>query len=72
MLVNNAGMGCVAPMIEVDMVQMRETFNVNVFGLVMMVQAVTPTMISQRSGVGTSILLEKGREIDPSSVEVSG
>lgn len=54
MLVNNAGMGCVAPMTEVSMVKMRETFDVNVFGLVMMVQAVAPAMIEQRSGVGMS------------------
>lgn len=52
-LVNNAGQGCVAPMIEVDMKALRQTFDVNVFGLVAMVQEVAPHMIRERSGTST-------------------
>jgi short-subunit dehydrogenase len=36
-LINNAGQGCVAPVAEVTMKKMRETFEVNVFGLIAMV-----------------------------------
>ncbi|KAI5477305.1 NAD(P)-binding protein [Pseudohyphozyma bogoriensis] len=54
-LINNAGQGCVGPMAEVSMERMRETFNVNVFGLVAMVQAVAPHMIKHRSGTIVNI-----------------
>jgi len=48
--INNAGQGCVAPLIEVDAAAARQTFDVNVFGLLTMTQAVVPHMAEQRSG----------------------
>ncbi len=47
---NNAGQGCIAPLVEVDMTALRQTFDVNVFAVVAMSQAVAPLMISKRSG----------------------
>ncbi|SCZ90358.1 BZ3500_MvSof-1268-A1-R1_Chr9g10804 [Microbotryum saponariae] len=53
--INNAGQGCVAPLIEVDPAELRKTFDVNVFGLLTMVQAVAPHMVEQRSGTIVNI-----------------
>lgn len=50
LLVNNAGQGCVAPLMEVDMQRVRETFDVNLFGLLAMVQVCAPHMVRQRAG----------------------
>lgn len=49
-LINNAGQGCIGPLAEVSSEQVRQTFDVNVFGLISMVQAVSPIMVQQRSG----------------------
>lgn len=54
-LVNNAGQGCVAPLVEVDLAMLRQTFDVNVFAVVAMAQAVAPHMIKQRSGTIVNI-----------------
>ncbi|NND76079.1 MAG: SDR family NAD(P)-dependent oxidoreductase [Ilumatobacter sp.] len=43
-LINNAGMGVMGPMATVPMEQVRAVFDVNVFGMVAMTQAVVPGM----------------------------
>lgn len=57
-LINNAGLGLVGPMASVPMADVRRTFEVNVFGMVALSQAVIPGM-RQRGG---------GRIINVSSV----
>lgn len=49
-LINNAGMGVMAPMTTVPMEKVRASFDVNVFGMVEMCQAVAPGMIDRGSG----------------------
>ncbi len=49
-LVNNAGIGYFAAIEEGELAQVRKMFEVNVFGLTAMIQAVLPGMRKQRSG----------------------
>lgn len=49
-LINNAGMGVMAPMTTVPMDKVRASFDVNVFGMVEMCQSVAPGMIERGSG----------------------
>ena len=49
-LVNNAGMGVMAPMSTVPMEKVRAIFDVNVFGMVELTQAVVPGMMERGSG----------------------
>lgn len=49
-LINNAGMGVMAPMTTVPMEKVRASFDVNVFGMVEMCQAVVPGMVERGSG----------------------
>ncbi|GAX78022.1 hypothetical protein CEUSTIGMA_g5464.t1 [Chlamydomonas eustigma] len=49
-LVNNAGIGCVGPAAEISLERARQTFEVNVLGIIAMVQAVAPHMTAQGSG----------------------
>ncbi|MGB3734194.1 MAG: SDR family NAD(P)-dependent oxidoreductase [Ilumatobacter sp.] len=49
-LINNAGMGVMAPMTTVPMDKVRAIFDVNVFGMVEMCQSVAPGMIERGSG----------------------
>lgn len=49
-LVNNAGRGLMAPLTNVPLDEVRKTFDVNVFGMLAMCQAVIPTMKAQGSG----------------------
>ncbi len=49
-LVNNAGLGYFSTIEESDMKQVQYMFDVNVFGLANMTNAVLPTMRAQRSG----------------------
>lgn len=49
-LINNAGMGVMAPMTSVPMDKVRASFDVNVFGMVAMCQSVAPGMIERGSG----------------------
>lgn len=50
-LVNNAGLGYFSTIEESDMDQVRHLFDVNVFGLATVTQAVLPSMRAQRAGV---------------------
>ncbi len=49
-LINNAGMGVMGPMATVPMAQVRAVFEVNVFGMIAMSQAVIPGMKERGSG----------------------
>ena len=49
-LINNAGLGVMAPMSTVPMDKVRASFEVNVFGMVAMSQAVVPGMIERGWG----------------------
>ncbi len=49
-LINNAGMGVMAPLTTVPMDKVRAIFDVNVFGMVEMCQSVVPGMIERGSG----------------------
>lgn len=49
-LVNNAGFGLMAPLSTVPLDRMRKGFDVNVFGMVAMSQAVIPTMKARKRG----------------------
>ncbi|KAF5749833.1 hypothetical protein HS088_TW03G00159 [Tripterygium wilfordii] len=60
-LVNNAGVQCVAPLAEIPLSALERTFNTNFYGPVRLVQAVVPHMASRRKGkivnVGSVIAL---------------
>lgn len=49
-LVNNAGRGLMAPLTTVPLEEVRKTFDVNVFGMLAMCQAVIPGMKQRGSG----------------------
>lgn len=49
-LINNAGFSIRGAIEEVDIIDSKEVFNVNVFGLINMIQAVLPSMRSSKSG----------------------
>src|SRR5712692_8151218 len=49
-LVNNAGIGYIAPMEEITMEHLRQQFETNFFGVVRVTQAVLPEMRARRSG----------------------
>lgn len=49
-LVNNAGIHCVAPIAEVPMATVEQVFNTNLFGAMRTIQAVVPHMIARRKG----------------------
>ncbi|KAJ1941641.1 NADPH-dependent 1-acyl dihydroxyacetone phosphate reductase [Linderina macrospora] len=49
-LVNNAGVSCMGPMVEVDIERVRQAYDTNVLGVARVCQVVSPHMIRQRSG----------------------
>lgn len=60
-LVNNAGYGSFGPIEVVPLDEARRQFDVNVFGLAQMIQAVLPTMRDQRTGTVINISSVGGR-----------
>ncbi|KAJ2803974.1 hypothetical protein H4S07_004339, partial [Coemansia furcata] len=50
MLVNNAGVLCTGPAIEVPLAQVQQVFDTNFTGLVRLCQAVAPVMMDRRQG----------------------
>ncbi|KAJ2045109.1 NADPH-dependent 1-acyl dihydroxyacetone phosphate reductase [Coemansia sp. RSA 922] len=50
MLVNNAGIHCVGPTVEVPLAQVQQVFNTNFIGLARLCRAVAPVMMDRRQG----------------------
>lgn len=50
MLVNNAGLLLIGPLVELEISELRRQFETNVLGLAALTQAVVPHMIKKRSG----------------------
>ena len=59
-LVNNAGVGYLAEVGEIDMDRMRALFDINVFGLVDLTNRVAPLLKAQRSGYVFNIASTSG------------
>ena len=49
-LVNNAGIGLLSPVVNMDPAELKRVFEVNLFGLIWCTQAVLPYMIKQNRG----------------------
>jgi len=49
-LINNAGFGAIAPVLEIAPERLRAQFEVNVFAIVSLCQALAPRMIARRQG----------------------
>ncbi len=60
-LLNNAGYGLGGPLEAIPMAKIRQQFEVNVFGLLAVTQAVLPTMRQQKSGTIVNISSIGGR-----------
>ena len=50
MLINNAGFGAIAPVLEIAPGRLRAQFEVNVFAIVALCQALAPRMMARRQG----------------------
>ncbi|KAK9949693.1 hypothetical protein M0R45_005210 [Rubus argutus] len=63
-VVNNAGVPCVAPLAEIPLSTLQHTFDTNVYGSMRLIQAVIPHMASRRKGkivnVGSVTVLSPG------------
>ena len=66
-LVNNAGLGLSAPVAEGSLENMRHVFEVNLFGAVHCIQAVTPHMKERRRGTIVNVSSVVGRLGSPYS-----
>ncbi|WP_300670001.1 SDR family NAD(P)-dependent oxidoreductase [Desulfoluna sp.] len=50
MLINNAGYGAMGPLAEMPVEEIRRQFQANLFGQIAVIQAVVPSMITERKG----------------------
>ncbi|MEH7222874.1 SDR family oxidoreductase [Bacillus sp. JJ1566] len=66
-LVNNAGFGVFANVVDAKIEQMKAMFEVNVFGLIACTKMVLPTMIEQSSGHIINIASQAGKIATPKS-----
>ncbi len=66
-LVNNAGFGVFANVVDAQIEQMKAMFEVNVFGLISCTKMVLPTMIEQNSGHIINIASQAGKIATPKS-----
>ncbi|UYM17791.1 SDR family oxidoreductase [Endozoicomonas euniceicola] len=66
-LVNNAGYGAMGAVVEMPESEVRMQFEANVFAPLKLIQAVTPAMISQRSGTIINIGSVSGQVVTPFS-----
>ncbi|CAN7605685.1 oxidoreductase [Phyllobacterium sp. LjRoot231] len=64
-LVNNAGIGYFASFEESEMKEVRQMFEINVWGLANMTRAVLPTLRKQRSGTVVNISSQGGLVANP-------
>jgi short-subunit dehydrogenase len=64
-LVNNAGIGYFASFEESEMQEVRQMFEINVWGLANMTRAVLPTLRKQRSGTVVNISSQGGLVANP-------
>lgn len=71
-LVNNAGVGLSAPIAEGRLENIRRVFEVNLFGALHCIQAVTPHMKGQRRGVIVNVSSVVGRVPTPYNGGYSG
>lgn len=55
MLINNAGYGAMGPLLDVPLETWRDQFEVNLFALVALTQAVVPDMLTRREGTIVNI-----------------
>jgi NAD(P)-dependent dehydrogenase (short-subunit alcohol dehydrogenase family) len=60
-LVNNAGYGIAAPLVETPDAEVRGQFETNVFGTVAMIRAFVPAMMERRSGTIVNVSSVGGR-----------
>jgi len=66
-LVNNAGFGVFANVVDAQIEQMKAMFEVNVFGLISCTKMVLPAMIQQNSGHIINIASQAGKIATPKS-----
>ncbi len=64
-LINNAGYGSVAPIIETSDADLRAQFDTNVFGLMAVTRALVPAMMARRSGRIINVSSIAGRATFP-------
>lgn len=55
-LLNNAGAGYVMPLMDVDVDQARDIYNLNVFSLISVTQAFVPLLLKSTSSTGTMVI----------------
>ncbi|KAJ2744468.1 hypothetical protein GGI20_002942 [Coemansia sp. BCRC 34301] len=60
MLVNNAGVLCSGPAVEVDMAQVQQLFDTNIVGLARLCSTVAPIMMDRRQGTIVNISSASG------------
>jgi len=66
-LVNNAGFGVFANVVDANIDQMKSMFEVNVFGLISCTKMVLPTMMKQNAGHIINIASQAGKIATPKS-----
>jgi NAD(P)-dependent dehydrogenase (short-subunit alcohol dehydrogenase family) len=64
-LVNNAGVGPIGPLLELDLIELRRTFEINVFGTFMCARAFGAHMVAQRKGTVINVGSIAGLGGDP-------
>ncbi|KAJ2063456.1 hypothetical protein GGI17_001672 [Coemansia sp. S146] len=65
MLVNNAGIHCVGPAVEIPLSQVHQAFNTNFIGLARLCRAVAPVMMDRRQGTIVNVGSVSGYAASP-------
>ncbi|WP_246942456.1 SDR family NAD(P)-dependent oxidoreductase [Bacillus pinisoli] len=66
-LVNNAGFGIFEEVIDINLQDMKDMFEVNVFGLIACTKAVLPTMLKHKEGHIINVASQAGKLATPKS-----
>ncbi|MBM7660982.1 short-subunit dehydrogenase [Bacillus mesophilus] len=66
-LANNAGFGVFDEVIDINLTEMKDMFEVNVFGLIACTKAVLPSMIEQNEGHIINVASQAGKIATPKS-----